>query len=111
MATFLILPPRELIEHAVREFAHRLLPGVWPPEDLADLVINRIIEAQPQASDVHVLHREDLPDSDVIVALCDAFGGEPGDRVVEFGPPRNTLPAAIRSTVIPASMSAADAAR
>ena len=111
MATFLLLPPRELVEHAVREFAHRLLPGVWPPDDLADLFINRIIEAQPQASEVHVLHREDLPEGDVIVSLVEAFGGEPGDRVVEFGPPRSAVPAAIRSTVIPPSMSAADWAR
>lgn len=110
MATFLLLPPRELIEHAVREFAHRLLPGVWPPDDLADLVLNRIIEAQPQASEVHVLHREDLPEGDVIQALCDAFGGEPGDRVVEIGPPRNTVPATIRSTVIP-NISMHEAAR
>lgn len=111
MATFLLLPPRELVEHAVREFAHRLMPGVWPPDDLAEIFVNRIIEAQPQASEVHVLHREDLPDGDVIVALCEAFGGEPGDRVVEIGPPRNAVPAAIRSTVIPPSMSAADLAR
>ncbi len=110
MATFLLLPPRELIEHAVREFAHRLMPGVWPPEDLADLFVNRIIEAQPQASDVHVLHREDLPEGDVIAALCEAFGGEPGDRVVEIGPPRVAQPAAIRSTMIP-SMSATEPAR
>lgn len=111
MATFLLLPPRELVEHAVREFAHRLMPGVWPPDDLAELFVTHIIESQPQASEVHVLHREDLPDSDVIVALVDAFGGEPGDRVVEIGPPRNSVPAAIRSTVIPPSMSATDAAR
>jgi hypothetical protein len=111
MATFLLLPPRELVEHAVREFAQRLLPGVWPPDDLAEMFVNRIIEAQPQASEVHVLHREDLPDSDVVVALCEAFGAEPGDRVVEFGPPRAAVPAAIRSTVIPAGISAVEAAR
>ncbi|CAN5371482.1 hypothetical protein BH11PLA2_BH11PLA2_33470 [soil metagenome] len=105
MATFLLLPPRELIEHAVREFAGRMLPGVWPPEDLADVFINRIMEAQPQASEVYLIHREDLPDSDVIVALQDAFGAEPGDRVVEYGPPRATAPAAMRSTIIPPSMS------
>jgi len=111
MATFLLLPPRELIEHAVREFAHRILPGVWPPDDLAEIFISHILEAQPHASDVHVLHREDLPEGDVIAALCDAFGGEPGDRVVEFGPPRTAVPAALRSTVIPAGVSAAQPAR
>jgi hypothetical protein len=105
MATFLILPPRELIEHAVKEFAGRLLPGVWPPEDIADVFVNRILESQPKASDVYLLHREDLPDSDVIVALQDAFGAEPGDRVVEFGPPRTLAPAPLRSTVIPAAVS------
>lgn len=111
MATFLLLPPRELVEHAVREFASRLLPGVWPPDDLAELFVQRIIDAQPRASEVHVIHREELPEGDVLVTLCEAFGAEPGDRVVEFGPPRLAAPAAIRSTVIPPSMSAMDAAR
>lgn len=110
MATFLVLPPRELLEHAAQEFAARLLPGLAPPADLAETILSHVLAAQPAGS--FVVHREELPEGDdVIAALRDAFGAEPGDRVVEVGPPRSAGPASVRTSVVPSSVSATTAAR
>ena len=108
MATFVVLPPRELIEHAAQEFAARLLPGVAPPAGLADALLGAITGG---LAGMFVLHREDLPDvresADVVAVLCEAFGAGPGDRVIEVGPPRVAGPASVRETAV----SAAPAAR
>jgi hypothetical protein len=112
MATFLVLPPRELLEHAAQAFAARLLPGLAPPADLADVLLRAMTADAP---DTFVVHREELPEAGdtaaVVAALCDAFGAEPGDRVVEVGPPRGNGPAAVRETAVPGSVSVAPAAR
>jgi hypothetical protein len=94
MATFLVLPPRELLEHALADFFARTFPGVPIPNDLPTRVLSQVAAERP---DTFIVHREDLPESaDVGAELCTAFGAEPGDRVVEIGPPRNGVPAPVR---------------
>jgi len=110
MATFLILPPRELLEHAFREFANRILPGVTLPADVTEDFLERILPVQ--TDDTYAVHREDLPDGDNLASiLCEAFGGESGDRIVEVGPPRALSVASLRESIIPAFASTVRAAR
>ena len=112
MATYLVLPPRELLEHAMTEFANRLLPGLPKPLGLADVLLAHVIAAQPGSDRTFVVYREELPDSgDTLETLVDAFGAEPGDRVLEFGPPRNLAPASVRESFVPRVVSAMPAAR
>lgn len=107
MATFVVLPPRELLEHACQEFAGRLLPGLVPPAGLADAVLARLLIERPGT---FVVHREDLPDGDTVAGLVAAFGAEPGDIVSEIGPPRAMGPAMLRTTIVPSSVSVLPAA-
>jgi hypothetical protein len=94
MATFLVLPPRELIEHAVAEFAGRLLPGFPVPAGLWERFVDDLVSANETDADGHVfvLHREDLSDGSVNDSLVEGFGAEPGDCVVEIDSPRPNQP-------------------
>jgi hypothetical protein len=112
MATFLVLPPRELLEHAVTEFADRLLPGLPKPLGLADVLLAHVVAGLPRNEQAFVIYREELPDDgDTVRLLQDAFGAEPGDRVLEIGPPRNLAQAAVREAFVGESVSAFPAAR
>jgi hypothetical protein len=112
VATFLVLPPRELLEHAMTEFANRLLPGLPKPLGLADVLLAHVVAAQPGADRTYVVYREELPDAgDTLDVLVEAFGAEPGDRVLEFGPPRNLAAAGVRESYVPRVVSAVSAAR
>lgn len=91
MSTFLVLPPRELLEHELSNFLARVLPGVSAP-DLLPAITDRL--AGP---DTFVVHREDLPDVAAVAnGLAEVFGAEPGDRVIEFGPPRVASASTVR---------------
>ena len=108
MATFLLLPPRELLEHALADFLARALPGVPAPNTLLAAVLDQVAAA---AVETYFVHREDLPETDDLAALLrDVFGAEPGDRVVEIGPPR-TGGAAAREWFVPAHVSGNPSAR
>jgi hypothetical protein len=98
MATFVILPPREILEHAIHGFVETHFPGrsvlagTWE-RMLADVV---------DGPDVYPLHREDLPETDdVAMALVVGFGAEPGDHVVEYTLPRGREAARVRRWVVP----------
>jgi hypothetical protein len=109
MATFLLLPPRELLEHALADFLARVLPGVPAPNDLLTGVLDQVAAA---ARDTFVVHREDLPETgDAASALREVFGAEPGDRVVEVGPPRAGGAATGREWVVTGQVSTGGAAR
>jgi hypothetical protein len=109
MATFLILPPRELLEHVLTGFLARILPGVPAPNNLLALVLNQVVAEQPQT---FVVLREDLPESGNLESdLSAAFGAEPGDRVIEIGPPRNGGPAVIREWQVTEPVSGVASAR
>jgi hypothetical protein len=111
VATFLVLPPRELLEHAVTEFANRLLPGLPKPLGLSDVLLAHVVASLP-AERAYVIYREELPDAgDTVDVLVEAFGAEPGDRVLEIGPPRNLSPANVRESFVPGVVSALPLAR
>lgn len=82
MATFYVLPPRECLEQAAAEFAGRVFPGLIIPPAAWDAVRDAVLAANPET---YPVHREDLPGGDVEADLCDGFGAEPGDDVVEVG--------------------------
>jgi hypothetical protein len=98
MATFIVLPPRELIEHAVTAFAGRLLPGFTVPQGLWERLIDDMVASYEveSAGPVFVMHREDLSDGSVHDSLVEGFGAEPGDCVVEIDSPRPNHPAKSR---------------
>lgn len=112
MATFLVLPPRELLEHAVTEFANRLLPGLPKPLGLSDVLLAHVIAGLPNGERAFVIYREELPDTgDTVDVLVEAFGAEPGDRVMEIGPPRNLSASSVKESFVPRIVSALPAAR
>jgi hypothetical protein len=107
MATFVILPPRELLEHTVNGFVETLLPGRPVPPRLWELLLADVADGP----NVYSLHREDLPETDdVAAALVDGFGAEPGDHVVEYSLPRGRQAGPVRRWVVP-GISAAAAGR
>lgn len=112
MATFLVLPPRELLEHAVTEFANRLLPGLPKPLGLSDVLLAHVVGSLPNGERAYVIYREELPDTgDTVDVLVEAFGAEPGDRVMEIGPPRNLSAATVKESFVPRVVSALPTAR
>jgi hypothetical protein len=107
MATFAVLPPRELLEHAIHGFLESLFPGRPVPVGLWERVTAEMVAGE----NVYPLHREDLPEADdVASALADGFGAEPGDAVVEYTLPRGKESGPVRWWVIP-GVSAAAAVR
>jgi hypothetical protein len=87
MATFYLLPPRQVLGQRLADYLHTLCPGLPCPStvwaDLAD-VVRTAAAGQP---DVYVVHREELPPGEEPArALVDGFGAERGDEVVEVRP-------------------------
>jgi hypothetical protein len=90
MATFYLLPPRELLERAVGELFGKLLPGLPLPVDAWES-FTRPLTAAAGWDDVFLVPRDELPDGDPAEGLRGGYGAEPGDRVVEVSlarPPR-----------------------
>lgn len=86
MATFYLIPPRECLEQAVAEFLTRVLPGLPNDPSVADALLAAVEFEANRTGDAYLIHREDLPGGrDVVSDLTDAFGAEPGDKVVEIG--------------------------
>jgi hypothetical protein len=84
MATFYLLPPRELLERALGDVLTRLFPGLPLPAESWDAITDRIASAANWPEDVYLVPRDDLPDGEPVgEALAAAFGAERGDRVVE----------------------------
>jgi hypothetical protein len=83
MADFLLLPPRPAIGEEIARLVRPYLPGVRVTA--ADCV--RFLDAlvATGAGNAFLVHREELPDEeDVVAALRDGYGAEPGDRVVQI---------------------------
>jgi hypothetical protein len=90
MATFYLLPPRDCLEQAVGDLFGKLLPGLPLPADAWEALAQHIAAAA-NWPDVFLVPRDELPDGDPAAALAEAYGAEPGDRVVEVSlarPPR-----------------------
>lgn len=112
MATFYLIPPRECLEAAVAEFVGRVLPGVAAPPVVTESFLAALEFEANRSDDTYFVHREDLPaDRDVVSDLTDAFGAEPGDKVVEIGTAAGGRVATVRSCTILARVSEASPAR
>jgi hypothetical protein len=85
MATFYVLPNRDVLGGRLASFLQSLLPGLearYPTyTDLADV----LVEMAEKHNDVFVVFREDLTGSnDILASLQDIFGADEGDTVVEI---------------------------
>src|SRR5262245_41370678 len=85
MATFYILPPRELVGEILLGSLRTWLPGfdVDPRRRMA--FVDELFEALVSGdTETYVLHREDVPpDADMVEVLRHGYGAAAGDRVVE----------------------------
>lgn len=82
MSTFYLLPPRACLEQASSDLLGKFLPGLPLPVDAWDIITAQLASAA-NWSDVFFVPRDELPEGDVGEALAEAYGAEPGDRVVE----------------------------
>lgn len=99
MATFLVLPPREVFEYSVNDFLGKVMPGFPIPDGMWERIV-RDMTAGRDTSDsnpLFVLHREDLSDEDVAESLVNGFGAERGDAVLEIDSPRQAGPGRSRT--------------
>ena len=80
MAAFYVLPPRECLEQSAADFLARTVPGLAPPADLLDGLLDVLANAHP---DTYFVHREDLPADDHGGGLRHGFGADPGDAVFD----------------------------
>jgi len=97
MATFYVLPPRGVLADRWSQFWQSLLPGLPLSPELPDELIRRIESAVGDLPDVFVLYRDDLPEELAVgSALCDAYGAEAGDQVVEVRWAGTYRPAPVR---------------
>ena len=89
MATFYLLPPRACLETAVGDLFGKLLPGLPLPADVWDTLAQHLAATAGWADDVFLVPRDEVPDGELGAALAEAYGAEPGDRVVEVSLPRS----------------------
>jgi hypothetical protein len=85
MSTFLILPPRECLEQAVRQFTTRYFPGLNYPPAFTEVMIESLVASNGGANNCILLYREELLGEDLHAELVDGFGAEPMDTVIEIG--------------------------
>jgi hypothetical protein len=79
MSVFYVLPPRAALGEALARYLRPYFPGMKIAADTCAGLIDGLTETQS----AHVLHREDVPGSDVLAALQDGFGAERGDLVIQ----------------------------
>ncbi|MCI0704364.1 MAG: hypothetical protein L0241_25170 [Planctomycetia bacterium] len=105
MTTFYLLPPRACLEEAVSGLFGKLLPGLPLPADIWETLVSHLVSVA-RWPEVVFVPRDELPESELPVALAEAFGAEAGDRVVEV-----SLARTAREWMIPAGMSGVARAR
>jgi hypothetical protein len=82
MADFLLLPPRPAVGEEIARLVRPYLPGVRVTAADCVRFLDELVGRH--GGRVFLIHREELPDEeDVVAALRDGFGAEPGDRVVQ----------------------------
>lgn len=87
MATFYLLPPRQVVGEHFRSFLGSLFPGLpWSQRMMPDLA-ETLSETANGHPDVFVVYQEDLAeDGHPAAMLLRDFGAERGDEVVEIRP-------------------------
>jgi hypothetical protein len=89
MATFYVLPPRPCLDELFGELLAGLLPGLPATRNVWDTLSRELAADGGWPADTYLIPKDDLPDGEPVAdALAEAFGLEPGDRVVEVGLPR-----------------------
>ena len=83
MSTFYILPPRPLLGERVAAFLNDLFPGLSLNAAGCTELTEHLSDAAAGQPDVYVIYREDLADDATPEALCNGYGAEDGDEVVE----------------------------
>ena len=106
MASFYLLPPRTCLEQAVGDVFAKLLPGLPLPADAWESLVQHLAASANWPAEVFLVPRDELPEGDPGAALAEAYGAEPGDRVVEV-----SLARPARTWTVPTHMSGAVAAR
>ena len=81
MAAFFVLPPRP----ALGDQLARLLGNYSPGLRLDPSACVEAFAALVAAAGAYPVFREDLPDGDVVGALADGYGAEPGDPIYLVG--------------------------
>lgn len=83
MSKFYVLPPRLLLGERFAAYLGTLFPGLsWDAAD-RNVLAEMLSAAVGRHPDVFVVFREELADEDPQQALCDGFGAETGDEVIE----------------------------
>lgn len=92
MATFYILPARELVGERFAQCLEALFPGLsWEESCWTDLA--EALSAAASTEEIYVLFRDEIPENrELMPVLRSEFGAEDNDRVVEVGLPN--LPSA-----------------
>jgi hypothetical protein len=84
MATFYVLPSPGFLGRAFERQLQVLFLGLHWNQSALDHVVRQVTEAAARHPDVFLVHQHELPENvDVLRALADTFGAEPGDIVIE----------------------------
>ena len=84
MATFYVLPSTGFLSRAFERQLQALFPGLDWEEPALDQVVREVTKAAARHSGVFLVHQHELPESvEVLRALAENFGAEPGDTVIE----------------------------
>jgi hypothetical protein len=85
MATFYLLPSPGYLGKALKPYLQVLFPGLHWDESILLQLTERVRDAASQHADAYVVYQHELPeDADVVQAIVDAYGAEPGDEVIEI---------------------------
>jgi hypothetical protein len=71
------------LEQAVSELFGKLLPGLPLPADAWEALVEQLAASANWPGEVFLVPRDELPEGAPAEALADAYGADPGDRVVE----------------------------
>jgi len=83
MATFFVLPPRDVLEATVSSVFGKLLPGLPLPVDVWGTLSEHLARSANWPDDVFLVPRDELPEGDTAEALAEGYGADDSDRVVE----------------------------
>jgi hypothetical protein len=87
MSTFYVLPPRPLLDDHIARALAAFFPALPDADRIGRELADRLVDDVTRSDDVFVVHREELPDGEPLAGvLCEAFGAEAGDRVIEVRP-------------------------
>src|SRR5436309_2144530 len=85
MATFYLLPSFRFLGQSFKGHLQILFPGLNWDESALRRLAEQVSEAASRHPNVYLVHHHELTENeDMVQALVDGFGAEPGDEVVEM---------------------------